>query len=284
MRKEVHNMARSLLIGRAFKIVTVSAGCLSVLASSGASAQTDNVEPLVIPDNVRTALAAAIDSPVTMPKEKLKKLMMDMVLSGKTTSHEWNIEYLPDGMLGINESSSGGSSKTSSSRLSLAGLVDPISSSDASASFGSASIMAGKAYVPFTIPSGYVTASVSSMIELSGQLKESARPGVNAKFEYRYATVTRRKSQTSGLFGRARESNLSNSYVVSCFAGIEKPATELHPALRGSYLPITCEHKNVKGPQSTQTFAYLVDSGLYVRASGVSERFQFEWKVTGAEY
>jgi hypothetical protein len=90
---------------------------------------------------------------------------------------------------------------------------------------------------------------------LKGDLATLTNPAPGSQFSYELSMQIHNGSKTSNREIRA-----------FCAAGTSASAATLHPKLRGSFLPVTCEQVR-DGAASTIKYAYLIESGLYVATS-----------------
>ena len=263
-----------------FFVVPFTFALLST-AACGQGSET-KATPFEIPLAVRKAVEDALTPPLQPSEQPVRKLILEETYAGRTNSKELTLEYLPGGLLFTVDKSTGASAMASS-RLTL-GLLELLGSSDSVLKLGSYASVIGKAYIPLSLTSSLEASSTSGVSELTGDLRQVAMAAANSAFSFVATTNTRRVIKTNGMFGSTRNSDLSNTYSFACRIGGDKPARELFEGLRGAYREVTCDFKNVKGPSSQQTFAFLVDSGVYITLSMHGERFNFDYKITGVEY
>ncbi len=262
------------------KLLCILALCWPVLLLI-AAAENDAATSISAADSVRLFVEKELSESPPKPKSKIVRLQLATLYAGKAGVEDWSVTYLPEGLLGINVASTGWST-IKGSRLSLAGFVDLVDAVDSEASWASSTaVSVGRVYIPFTLNTAQVSSSASRLDELSGDIGLAIKASANSSFQFRQLKITDRKSKT-GWFSSS--GTLKNSFVISCTVGEDKPAAELNPNLRGDYRLAKCEYKNVTGPSSRQEYAYLVDSGIYVRLFSQGSKTEFTYSVTAVDY
>lgn len=235
-----------------------------------------------VPENVRDLVTEMLSTAKESFRSKVKRVVFSYRFADMIGSDEWSIHYLPDGLLGINTRSEGVTS-VNASRLTIAGLIDIVESAGSESSWvTSTALPIGRGYIPFTLTTKSSSTSRSHLDQLSGRIADAYRPSAGLKFEFSQAKITERSSKT-GFIGGA--STLKNAFNVGCETSEDKPGAELFAGLRGAYRTVVCNYRNVNGQGSTQSYVYLVDSGLYLKQSmALGSGKTFSWTITAIDY
>jgi hypothetical protein len=177
---------------------------------------------------------------------KVSEPLKSIKFAVKSGSLDFFYEPFENGLWGVAQLSTGSRGKVVQRLITLSGLIvlggtlDALSEQDIPV-FGRA---------PFSLPLKHTTIRTFRAENLSGDLAVLTSPAPGAKFSYELSMHV--GSRTSDRVDKA-----------SCVVENKADAATLHPKLRGSYLPVTCEETR-DGRDSSRQYAYLVESKVYV--------------------
>jgi hypothetical protein len=263
-------------------------------AAAGEVPANDDKAGLVqLPASVRMSVEAALTPPLPAYRHPIQKIGIESKLPlGLSRARMLSLDYLPNGLVSVVEQATKipvdrVSSSTVAERL-VMGPVDLLASTGTTiTASASTSVMAGGAYIPFTLSSNKKLTSASIAVELSGDLRQAVLAEPGSSYAYRITTDTHLTSKGSGLLDLLdfrRSSDTSLTFNVACRVGVDAPASEVFPDLRGTYRKVECDVTNPKGAGSQHTWAFLSDSGYYVQLSSRSGKLGTDHKVTSVEY
>jgi hypothetical protein len=169
--------------------------------------------------------------------------------------------------------------------ITLKGLIRLALTLDLIGEFDIPLVIPGKGFVPFSglplFKSTVKTSLVRKTTALSGDLSSLISPTPGARFSY----VNAFETQTTGRGVFTTSTGSKVEVNASCVAAAElKSGTTLHPKLRGSFLPISCEQRRGQLIETSE-YAFLIDSALYIllAITGVQDK-KTTYRITDVEY
>lgn len=253
------------------KIFAAIAG-LMVLFSPNARAE-GSAATVEIPPEIRQQIDKVI--PRQAPVTVLRRLSGKIDSGGTHTAVERVFERADSGLWGVTTAMIVRGALVRSV-LSLQGIVELSATAAVDRDFKLDSVLpVGKTFVPYGVSRNVKANASMAVTSLSGDLEALTAPTAGGKFHYARSSAGQNTVTTTGLFGGTKTMPISVTAKAHCSAGSEADASAVHPALRGRYLPVTCDVE-FNGSSRTEEYAYLVDSALYVLLAAGGEKYTVE--------
>ena len=259
--------------GRTSKSI-LSLGILAAtlaVASPPVSAQAVITLPTAVQEELRKLPQA------DAPAAPLRRIQFDISTGSKS---EKTYERLDNGLWGVTERLPRRGDTAIARAVTLLGIVELTSAMDV-VSETTLALPAGKGFVPYGVTTTSQTSLSRNTKSLTGDLQALMKPEPNARVSYVHATEGL-LTISGGLRKMTKALNYETDITCSVAAAAESKS--LHPALKGAYLPVTCDAKERGGSASTRTFAYLADSGIYVLLELTTGSRRETYKISGVEY
>ena len=248
----------------------------AVLAPSSAWGDPTDVQ---VDQRVRDAVSTVR---VQVPEAPLKATQVAISFTGPTgnllRSAESRYQWLGNGLWGVLSTIRQSNGTEAQQRVTLCGMLDVLATTSGNASTSQTFVVPiGKAFVPFGMTTTFVADSASRISEIAVDAQAMCYPAPGSSFEFK----TRTEMQVNA---RAVHRSLSVVSNGRCQTSQPKPARELHPELRGDYLPVACEISTDDGKTVTRRFAYLVSSAYYVLLETKLDTGPVRYEVQTIEY
>ncbi len=161
--------------------------------------------------------------------------------------------------------------------LNLCGLLIVASESSTTSDTSVTTVIPiGNLFVPLGIKSSVDFNNRQRLLSLDTVAASLCDPSPGAQFAYSIEGEFTIK--TSGMFGRTNTGRRVGK--VSCQVGAEPlAASAIHPALKGDYLPVSCETENPDGKKVRTAYAFLRDVRHYLSLEQVDE-----WQTVRTRY
>lgn len=218
------------------------------------------------------------------PKDRLRRVQLRAAGAMAQITVDMFLERLADGLWGTTTVSNLSIGPVIERKQSLEGLLDLAVAMELNGKSQAAGVIPiGKGvFLPFAFQGSQQTASTVRTLALSGDLQAIGAPVPGATFAYEQLREIQTASR-SGMLSLGSASATQARLVQACTVGDAAPATQLHPGLRGEYLPVKCTGTAAERSLS-RDYAYLRDAGVYLQLRNDSAGSVEQRTITAVEY
>jgi hypothetical protein len=218
------------------------------------------------------------------PSRPIKRLRLRMKSDSSFTASdvETTFEWMGEGFWGRSTSATKPDLTSQTQTVTVCGIFDAVSLSGSSVGSDTPLILPlGKIFVPFGVQRTTSKLNVTSkMTSLRVNPTAACVPKAGESFDFE--AKMERELIISGPVPSTRV--IPVVLRGHCDISNAIPASALNPGFIGAYLPVTCQRTTQSGASSSVSYAFLIDSGIYVLLDEKAERLHSEYTVSSVEY
>ncbi len=253
---------------------------VTVCSATAAYAQQPASSSVEVEPSVQEKLGAM--SQAAEPRARIVRLVLEMRLAANAPLVKAfsNYNWQGHSIWGVQSDLHIGKRLLSRYALSLCGFFDLASASRMQdGAETTIPVPIGKATVPFSFSYSGTVERTTRITRLDADPLAVCAPRA-ASFDFETETETR--ITTSRAFSQSTaEKSIAKA---RCDVGRESAASTLHPKLRGNRVDVTCAGADRDGRPFKWSYAYLVDSELYLSLQQESGKTMVESRVADVEY